>query len=153
MDNLEKAIDIESFNLSYNLESAEKDFEDMFNLKYRMGSVQYLRSKSLSFTQLLNYDDYNTIHFIAAGLYEDKTPDKKALELLDKWIDKGYTLRIAHALALGKARSFFVQAEETLLQMELIKREQDPMMLLVLKALNPITNQMEWYLDPKSGKS
>jgi len=147
------ALDIEGFNLRYTLKEAQEDFDNIFGLKYEMGSVQYLHSKQLSFLSLVNYDDYNTIHFIAAGLCRDKAPDRKSLELLDKWIEKGYTLRIAHALALDKARSFFAQAEETLLQMELINKEKDPVMLLILKAINPITNQLALYQDPKSGSN
>lgn len=119
--------------LKYTYKEA-KELYDSFNLKFRMESVVYLHSKGLCFNDLVvippddkKYEiDYNTIHFVAAGIMEKaKMTPAVASIILDKWMDAGFTLEDMRHLMYEQASAnagFFNTPESAAITFEMMAK-------------------------------
>jgi hypothetical protein len=122
----------------YDADEVLEEFNKL-GIRYSTKSVVYLKRKGLSFSQMLEYDEYNTIMFVAAGLDgvvmsgKDSNEDR-AVELLDKWLDKGYTFREIHFLCYqqGTVNGFFTTTDEILFMAKMKEKMPDLLSSLVI---------------------
>lgn len=124
---------VEDYIPAYTYEQAKEEF-DKLGIRYTIKSVVFLKRKGLSFDEMLDYNDYNTILFIGAGLSGDiiidnskQSNENRAMEIIDKWLDKGYTLKELWALAYEQARvnGFFTSKDEILMMQTMIENTKD----------------------------
>ena len=103
-DNIEK----KEFISKYDYDKVAEDFRSL-GINYTIESVIYLKRKGLTFSTFLDYDDYNTIFFVASGLggvelAGENSNENRAIKVIDSWLKQGYTLKMLWSLCYNRQK-------------------------------------------------
>lgn len=140
----------EEYIAKYSYEEAEEVFKG-YGINYDIESVVYLKRKGMSFSEMIDYDDYNTIFFIASGLggvalSGEESNENRAIKLIKDWQKKGYTLKMLWTLAYLQAKEvngFFTNKDEIMFMTEAMKRAQDEISKAVIYVTTVGRNTLE----------
>lgn len=144
-DNNEK----KEFISKYDYDKVAEDFRSL-GINYTIESVIYLKRKGLTFSTFLDYDDYNTIFFVASGLggvelAGENSNENRAIKVIDSWLKQGYTLKMLWSLCYKQAEEvngFFTTEDEVDFLMKTAEKIQSQVgkAVMYLTATGKMTN-------------
>jgi len=89
-----------------------RDLFRSFNLKYRIKALRYCADNNIDFSQLVATTPRNILLLLTIG--NEEHSDTVANDILEQWLDAGYSFQVLHFLCIEQARKsgFFMNDQD-----------------------------------------